>query len=144
MPKAKAKDQVVEAEEVAVEETVVENKVTSQKDATDERREPRPDSPKDIVFQAGRQDEPGSIAAVAELTGKTQSNVRQHITQCHTSLGYGYTVMGDAFTIDGETTNSWNDQLAAKEAAKAAKAPKEEAPEVGEVVETEEGDDDIL
>lgn len=110
-------------------------KVTSSKEPTDSRREPRAGSPKDIVFQAGRQDTPGSIKAVAELTGRTESNVRQHIAQCHTTLGFGYTITGDAFTIDGEATETWEDQLAAKEAAKASK--KEEAA-------AESDDSDIL
>lgn len=134
----------------AVEEAVVEDavestepKITSQKEPTESCREPRPASPKDIVFQAGRQSEPGSIAAVAEATGRTESNVRQHINQCNSSLGYGYTVWGDAFTIDGETTETYDDQLAAKAAAKAEKAAAEApAEEVGEVVESD--DDDIL
>ena len=140
MSKKKQTEKVVE--ETAAEDTGP--KVTSQKEPTDSRREPRPGSPKDIVFQAGRQKEPGSIKAVATATEKTESNVRQHIAQCYTTLGYGYTIMGDLFTVDGETTDTWDDQVAAKEAAKAEKAAEKAASAEDADVEEDDDDDDIL
>ncbi len=143
------KEEAVPTEEVV--EEVKAPKVT-QVDATDSCVEPKPEGKKGIVFNAGRADGGGSIAALAESMGCTTSNIRQHIAQCHTKLGCGYTIEGDNCSITGDITESWDDQAAAKAekaakvkaekaAAKAAAEPEEaaDAPEGGEAV--DEGDD---
>ena len=119
--------------------------------------EPKPEGKKGIVFNAGRADGGGSIAALAESMGCTTSNIRQHIAQCHTKLGFGYTIDGDNFTITGDVTESWDDQAAAKaekaaavkaekDAAKATEAPTDsEAPaDTAEGGEAEDEGDDFL
>ncbi|MHC4256720.1 MAG: hypothetical protein ACYSUL_14110 [Planctomycetota bacterium] len=91
------------------------------KEPTGVRREPKPGSKKDIVYQAGITEEGGDIKALSEQMGCTTSNVRQHVAQCHTKLGFGYKIEGDRFWITGDPTESWATQAAEKEAAQAAK-----------------------
>jgi hypothetical protein len=123
------------------------------KEPTDNCVEPKPGSKKDIVFQAGRTEEGGSIKTLSEQMGCTPSNVRQHIAQCHTKLGYGYNISGDNFKILGETTVAWADtekakaeEAAAKKAAKDAEkaAAEPDAPEDEEPAEDDGSDDDFL
>lgn len=94
-------------------------------------REPNPESKKGKMFYPGRTEEGGSIKAMTEEFGCTLSNIRQHIAQCHTNLGFGYKIVGDRYWITGEVHISWDDQKAEKDAAaakkEAAKKAKEEA-----------------
>jgi len=126
MAKAKAKPAVqpepVEVDEAEVEETEAPVEVkTSSRDPMVIRREPKPESKKDIVYQAGISEEGGSIKALAEEMECTTSNIRQHIAQCHTKLGFGYTIEGDTFYVTGIPTVTWKDQEAIKESEKATK-----------------------
>ena len=144
-------------DEVKNEETAEEVKApkVTVVEATDSCIEPKPEGKKGIVFNAGRDGSTGSISALAEEMGCTTSNIRQHIAQCHTKLGFGYTIDGDSFTIDGDITESWEDQAAAKAAkaeakkaekaaAKAAETPEEDSVDTEEGGEAEEKGDDFL
>ena len=84
------------------------------KDPTDSCKEPSPTSKKGKVYAAGRTEEGGSFEALQAEFGCTASNVRQHVAQCHTNLGFGYKIEGDTFWITGDVTESWEDQAAAK------------------------------
>lgn len=126
-------------------------RVTTKEPKDGERKEPNPSTKKGRVYTAGRTEEGGSIDALAKDFGCTTSNVRQHIAQCHTNLGFGYTLEGDNFYITGEPTLTWEDQAAEKaekakakaaEKAAAKKAAAKKAAE-GEDDETEEGESDI-
>lgn len=100
---------------------------TVEPNAEGDRTEPKAGSKKDIVYQAGRAEGGGSIKACAATLGSTESNVRQHITQCKTKLGFGYTIEGDNFTITGEPTITQADLAKIDEEKKAAAAAKKAA-----------------
>lgn len=119
-------DEAPPEEEAPAEEKVPEPPKATIKDATDKGKEPNPETKKGRVFYPGRTEEGGSIKATVLDFGCTVSNVRQHIAQCHTNLGFGYKIVGDRYWITGEVTNSWEDQEAIKkaEAKKVADAKK--------------------
>lgn len=129
-----------------------------------DRKEPNPSTKKGKVFTAGRTEEGGSMEALIADFGCTPSNIRQHIAQCNSNLGFGYKIVGDTFWITGDATVTWEEQAKVKEEAaavkkaeaaakakakadaKASEAPVEgEAPEsTEELPETVEEDSDFL
>ena len=105
------------------------------------RKAPSPKTKKGRVFIAGRTKMGGSIPDLAKEFGCTVSNVRQHISQCHTVLGYGYIIEGDRFWILGKTTLTWEDQQEEKASKKAKKSSATDETPVDEATEdfSEEG-----
>ena len=124
----------------AVEEEVKEVKAPSVTEvkATDTCREPNPATKKGLVFGPGRTKEGGSISGMAAEFGCTTSNIRQHIAQCHTNLGFGYKVEGDTYFITGEVTESWADQAAVKATKAADKAAEKKAADEAKAAEAPE------